>query len=53
MLNIFIMVEGLSIAVFLLRNFSPIVVLRLVVLFLAAQIRSRIKGVLCDTYVVV
>lgn len=46
MLNIFIMVEGLSIAVFLLRNFSPIVVLRLVVLFLAAQIRSRIKGVL-------
>jgi len=46
LLNIFIMVEGLSIAVFLLRNFSPIVVLRLVVLFLAAQIRSRIKGVL-------
>lgn len=53
LLNIFIMVEGLSIAVFLLRNFSPIVVLRLVVLFLAAQIRSRIKGVLCDTHVVV
>ena len=42
LLNLFILVEGVSITFFLFRTFSPLVVLRLVVLLLGAQVRARI-----------
>jgi len=41
-LNLFILVEGFSIGLFLFVSFSPLVVLRLLVMLMCAQLRARI-----------
>ncbi|KAL6062176.1 hypothetical protein QOT17_012425 [Balamuthia mandrillaris] len=40
-LNLFVVVEGVAIGFFLFNTFSPLVVLRLIVLLLGAQVRAR------------